>query len=136
MASPLDYAKLLIAKAHDDKIALDVLLENPQVADEIVGFHAQQVIEKAIKSVLSLKSIHYRKSHDLAELIDLLNDNGIQIPSTIEKAVDLTPFAVELRYDFLPPENESKERINRSEIRELAQKSIDWASSFLSPDKN
>ncbi len=134
MASPLEYAKLLILKAHDDKIALDVLCTNPQVADEIVGFHAQQVIEKAIKSVLSLKSIYYRKSHDLAELIDLLDDNGIQIPSSIERAVDLTPFAVELRYDFLPPEHESNERINREKISELAQNAIEWANSFLSKD--
>jgi HEPN domain-containing protein len=135
MASPLEYATLLISKARDDKFALDVLLENLKVADEIIGFHAQQIIEKTIKSVLALKSIRYRKSHDLAELIDLLKDNGIQIPSFLENAVNLTPFAVEFRYDFLPPENENSERINRAEINELAQNAIDWASSILSDNK-
>lgn len=111
---------------------MDVLCENPKVADEIIGFHAQQIIEKAIKSVLTLKTIHYRKSHDLAELIDLLKDNEIQIPSFLENVVNLTPFAVEFRYDFLPPENERSEQINRNDIRDLSHKAIEWADSFLS----
>lgn len=135
MVSPLEYSRLLLSKAKDDNVALQVLLDNTQVADEIIGFHAQQTIEKAIKAVLTLKSIRYRKTHDLAELMDLLNDNGISIPSSIEKSVELTPFAVDFRYDFLPPENENIERIKRETIHELVRNAMEWANSIISAEK-
>lgn len=132
MASPHDLARLLLSKAHDDKFAMDVLIENPKVADEIIGFHAQQIIEKAIKSILSLNSIRYRKSHDLAELIDLLRDNEISVPAFLEKTTNLTPFAVEFRYDFLPTEIGDSERINRLDLSQLAQETITWAELIIS----
>jgi HEPN domain-containing protein len=46
-----DYAALLIAKATADRDAARVLAQ-AGVADELVGFHAQQAVEKAAKAVL------------------------------------------------------------------------------------
>jgi len=100
MASPLEHAKLLLSKAQDDWAALKILLDNSQVADEIIGFHAQQIVEKALKAVLAIKSVPFRRTHDLAELIDILSDKGISVPIPMDKCVELTPFAVEYRYDF------------------------------------
>jgi HEPN domain-containing protein len=132
MASPLDHAKLLLSKAQDDWGALKILLENSQVADEIIGFHAQQIVEKALKAVLTVKAVPFRRTHDIAELIDLLIDKGISVPAPMEKSVELTPFAVEYRYDFLPSENKNAGRIARSEIRSLVLVALEWASKMLS----
>jgi HEPN domain-containing protein len=131
MALPLEQSRLLLCKAQDDWVALQVLLGTAKVADEIIGFHAQQVVEKAIKAVLSYKSISYRRTHDLAELIDLLSDNGVTIPAELEETVDLTPFAVEFRYDFLPPEGKSSDGINRDQLRDIMQKTLDWVQSVI-----
>ena len=132
MASPLDHAKLLLSKAQDDWGALKILLENSQVADEIIGFHAQQIVEKTLKSVLTVKSIPFRRTHDIAELIDLLIDKGFPVPVPMENAVELTPFAVEYRYDFLPSESKNGARIARSEIHSLVLVALEWASKMLS----
>jgi HEPN domain-containing protein len=131
MASPLDQAHLLLKKAEDDWAAVQVLIESRMIADEIVGFHAQQVIEKALKAVLSKKSITFRRTHDLIELMDLLEDNGVQIPLELEKTDVLTPYAVEFRYDILPPENVNSGRMNQSEIREIVQKALEWAKLLI-----
>jgi HEPN domain-containing protein len=132
MASPLEYALLLLSKAKDDDVALQILIENRKVADEIIGFHAQQVIEKAIKSVLAYNQIVFRKTHDLAELIDIMTDNSILFPSELENAVELTPFAVEFRYDFLPLESGKIDYMKRDSLRNLVRKSLEWANSTVS----
>lgn len=132
MALPLDHARMLFSKAQDDWAALKILLENTQVSDEIIGFHAQQIVEKSLKAVLTVKSVPFRRTHDISELIDLLNDKGISVPVPMEKSVELTPFAVEYRYDFLPPENKNTGRIARSEIRSLVLAALEWASKMLS----
>ena len=135
MASPHDYARLLILKASADFTAFQVLLSNDNVADEIIGFHAQQVIEKSLKAVLSLNSIIYRKTHDLTELTDLLSDNGIEFPLSLENAIELTPFAVEFRYDFLPPETGNVSRMERPELREIVSSILEWARLTIIGEK-
>jgi hypothetical protein len=45
--TPHDLADVFLRKARDDLTALTRLASDPQVADEIVGFHAQQAVEKA-----------------------------------------------------------------------------------------
>lgn len=127
MASQLEYSKLLIAKALDDYAVLKILIEKQEVADEIIGFHAQQVVEKVLKAILSFKSIEYRKTHDIAELIDIINDNGIDVPESIEETIDLTPFAVEFRYDFLPAEVKKTEKMSRKKILMLVNTALEWA---------
>jgi hypothetical protein len=41
-------------------------------------------------------------THRLTELADLLQDVGVEWPIQFEPLLDLTPFAVELRYAVLP----------------------------------
>ena len=121
-----EQVRLAIEKALHDFTALEVLAKDKTIADEIVGFHAQQTIEKALKAVLVYRKIVYRKTHDIAELLDLLKDNGMVIPEKIEQAVALTPFAVEYRYDFLPSDGEY-EPFDRIFALGLASNCIVWA---------
>jgi HEPN domain-containing protein len=51
-----DHALVLLRKATDDATAARKFADDPEIADAIVGFHAQQAVEKALKAVLSVVS--------------------------------------------------------------------------------
>jgi len=73
---PLDPPNVLLSKAREDEHLMLLVVNDSSVSDEQIGFFCQQAVEKAIKAVLSLHGTKYRRTHDLAELIDLLKDNG------------------------------------------------------------
>ncbi len=56
MAEPTMASEMLEA-ARRDAAAYRALVQNAAIHDSILGFHAQQVVEKAIKAVLSSKSV-------------------------------------------------------------------------------
>jgi len=57
--SDLEHAKMILVAARRDLLALSGMADQQQFADEIFGFHAQQVVEKALKAWLSLRSLEY-----------------------------------------------------------------------------
>lgn len=96
-ASPTDEARELLAAAERDRLALEILADDPRAPIEIVLFLAQQSIEKAIKSVLAHRQVAYRRTHDLV-LLERLLGPGSALPVTHELLVRLAPYAVEFRY--------------------------------------
>jgi HEPN domain-containing protein len=124
-----DHAQLLLRKAARDEIAMRVLIGSPESPDEAVGFHAQQAVEKLLKAVLSLREIPYRRTHDLAELIDVLRLHGVRIPSDLEESRRLSPFAVEFRYDQLPAMEEGP--FDRSWAQNCVRQVRQWAESLV-----
>lgn len=123
---PRDLSIRFLSKTSQDELVLDKLLEDLEESDEVWGFHAQRAAEKLFKAVLSFHSVRFRKTHDLAELMDFLIDYGIQIPDDIAEIRELTPFAVEYRYDDLF--SESGNNLNRKQIRKLIRKMRDWVN--------
>jgi hypothetical protein len=57
----LEHARLLLRKAAQDEFVLLKLIPDPASPDEMIGFHAQQAIEKMLKAVLAAKAIQYRR---------------------------------------------------------------------------
>jgi HEPN domain-containing protein len=53
MADQHDLARQFLRLAQDDHVAARALLDVAAVSDAIVGFHAQQAVEKALKAVLA-----------------------------------------------------------------------------------
>lgn len=51
---PAELAALLARKASDDATAMRELAGNSEISDEIVGFHAQQAVEKWLKAVMAI----------------------------------------------------------------------------------
>jgi len=47
---PAELAALLARKASADATAMRELADNSDISDEIVGFHAQQAVEKWLKA--------------------------------------------------------------------------------------
>jgi HEPN domain-containing protein len=60
-------AKLLLEKAEQDRYVVDRLLEDSSAPDEVVGFHAQQAVEKLMKAVLAHRSVEYQWTHQLRD---------------------------------------------------------------------
>ena len=72
-----DVARVLLAKAIEDEVLVQAVVENTDIGDAIVGFHGQQAMEKLAKAVLTAHGIAFAKTHDLDYLINLVEKNGI-----------------------------------------------------------
>ena len=94
-----DLAELLLAKAAGDISTVRALQSNPAIPDEVLGFHAQQAVEKLLKAVLASRGIEFPRTHDLALLFALGERHGLAAPPELAGADALTPWAVEFRYE-------------------------------------
>jgi HEPN domain-containing protein len=101
MNARVEAVRILLAKADQDELAARQLATDARIGDEVVGFHIQQAVEKRFKALLTFHAIPYRRTHDLLELIDQLIAHGHPVNMTLEALQELTPFAVEYRYESL-----------------------------------
>ena len=126
---PHNLGRKFLELAMRDRIALRVLGADGDVADETIGFHAQQAIEKCLKAVLILHKIEFRKTHNLDELIDLLQENALPLPPNLDDLDMFTPYAVLMRYDF-----SVNESLNREQTMILVKHVYDWANGLIGND--
>jgi HEPN domain-containing protein len=68
MTPQREEAARLLRLARRDQAALQALLGAPGVGVAVAFFHAQQAAEKALKAVMCLRALEYRRTHDLEEL--------------------------------------------------------------------
>ena len=73
----------------------------PGVYLEDLCFDAQQAAEKSIKALLLHMDVPFPYTHDLADLITLVQRNGLSVPEEIKAATALSEYAVETRYPGL-----------------------------------
>ncbi|MGH7587478.1 MAG: HEPN domain-containing protein [Gemmatimonadota bacterium] len=109
MSDP-DHARLLLEAARKDLRALEAMRDPSAFAEEIFGFHAQQAVEKAIKAWLSLLGLAYPRTHDLEALVALLDEGGETVPEAWAELIDLSDFAVQLRYEAYEYDEEPLDR--------------------------
>lgn len=114
----LDHARLLLGMARKDLRALGAMLDGNAFAEEIFGFHAQQAAEKSIKAWLSLIGRSYPRTHDLGALLELLAVPRENVPGEAWELVELTDFAVQLRYESFEYDDEPLDR--PSVVRQVA----------------
>lgn len=122
-------AERLLRKAAQDEFTIDKLASDPASPDEVIGFHAQQAVEKMLKAGLTLRGARYRRTHDLVELLDLARANGILLPEELEDVRRLSPFAAEYRYDDIPPDAE--EPFDRHWAQDCVRRTRAWAEGVL-----
>ena len=96
-------AELLLAAAKRDQQAFRALVAMPEMNDVVIGFHAHQCIEKALKAALAHAGIAFRRTHDIAGLLDLLNDAQRGVPPFSDRLDELNPYAIEARYGLVEP---------------------------------
>jgi HEPN domain-containing protein len=102
---PHDRALELLRLAQRDERGAHVLQTDPSIDHSLSGFHYQQAAEKMLKALLAEQDIDFPKTHDLAKLIQLVEQNGYEIPVSKHDLRKLSPFAATVRYeeDMLPP---------------------------------
>jgi hypothetical protein len=96
-SAPYTQAQVLLIKASEDESALQAT-GNP---DAVLGFHAQQAVEKLLKALISAHSAPFELTHNLLRLATALQNLGEVLPLTPISLSDLNDFAVEYRYDLL-----------------------------------
>ena len=87
-------------------------------------FHAQQAVEKALKAVMCMRGLEYRRTHDLEELAAQLEDAGDAPQVTQAELSRLTPYAVEYRYD-----DEAPQLLTGAEAQAIVASILDWADA-------
>jgi HEPN domain-containing protein len=126
MADQSDLARELLELARDDRAAAAALLEVGAVSDAIVGFHAQQAVEKTLKAMLAAASAEFPFTHNIALLMQLCDDADIELPASLGDADLLTPYGVALRYGTRSPGT-----LDRRAALELADAALVWAERML-----
>ena len=84
-----------------------------RISPSIFGFHAQQAVERSLKARSNLLDVMYPRIHALHELFNLLEEHGAPTADRFRRLQDLTPFAVQFRYEEFVL---SEANLNRLEV--------------------
>lgn len=124
---PAELAALLSRKASDDATAVRELAGNPEISDEIIGFHAQQAVEKWLKALMAGRGLAQLRTHDISQSVEVLEAKGVELPVPRPRLAELTVFAVPLRYEQLL----DAEPIDREARVALVDEVGSWAQAQL-----
>ncbi len=121
-----ELARLLLQKARQDLALVINVAEAEDIANEIIGFHVQQAVEKAIKAVLTRLGIQSGYTHDLSLLYQQVEEAGVIPPLPLEAVEELTVFAVQFRYMlFAEPSFDRKSGLG------VAETFVAWADATI-----
>lgn len=103
------------------------LAGNSNISDEIVGFHAQQAVEKWLKALMALRGIRQARIHDINRLVEIVEKDGVELPLDRDRLDELTQYAVPLRYEDLL----DAEPVDRDATTALVDEVRQWAEAQI-----
>lgn len=105
MADKKDLAEQLLGLAREDLAAAQALDKAEGVSDSKSGFNAQQAVEKALKAALARQGEDFPFTHDIALLIELCEDHGLQLPADFVRPIASlpTPLRFAMAWAILAP---------------------------------
>jgi HEPN domain-containing protein len=118
------------AARRSDELAACELAANPDISDEIVGFHAQQAVEKWLKAEIAARRERFKYTHDLRRLLNLAIADGPPPAVDRDSLIELTQYSVPLRYEDLL----DAEPLDRESTIELVAAVGRWAVDRLTQD--
>lgn len=128
MSSPepdlAETCRILLKKAEEDATAVREFAGNSDIADSIIGFHAQQAVEKWLKAVTAANGVRHSGIHDIDRLIELVEATGVEVSLDRDRLAVLTLYAVPLRYDELL----DAESLEREVLVTLVEEVAAWAT--------
>jgi HEPN domain-containing protein len=101
--------------------------DNPEFADEIFGFHAQQAIEKSLKAWIATLNCDFPLTHNIITLLTLLEQQGREVQQFWD-LVEYNSFAVQFRYE---PFERLDVELNREEIVGRVTQVVEFISQKL-----
>jgi HEPN domain-containing protein len=92
-----------LSKAEMDLGLAQKLYEEHSNYLEAICFHSHQAVEKYLKAFLVQRQIHFPKTHNLGELLDIIGSIDAGLSDSLREITILNPYAVEIRYpdDYL-----------------------------------
>lgn len=96
-----EVSRTLARKAKGDATAAREFAGNPDITDEIIGFHAQQAIEKWLKAVIAGRGEAFEHTHDLRRLVRVAAHDLDNAPFDVDPVIALTQYSAPLRYEDL-----------------------------------
>ncbi|MFK5969578.1 MAG: HEPN domain-containing protein [Candidatus Marithrix sp.] len=122
-------AQRFFCLAERDASAFRVLKDASDIHLSTVCFHAQQAVEKYLKSVIIQQGFELRKTHDLEAIYYILSEHGIVLPVGLEELGKLNPYAVTFRYDDM-----DIELLTRNEAENIMNTVRDWVENYLNKE--
>lgn len=123
----IEYAEMLQRRAAGDLVVCRKFVDDTDIDDSIIGFHAQQCVEKALKVALVLADVELPRTHDLESLVEQVEEAGIKVPGELSSIDWLTPWAAELRYD-------EPTALDRAAALAVAESAAHWSGALLGTD--
>ena len=108
-------------RAQAGKVSEGILYED-------LCFDCQQVVEKSLKALLVHIGVDFPWTHSIAELIELIEKTGIDIPEEIKDSVILTAYAVNTRY---PGDYEFVDEEEYREAVRIAERVYRWVGKKM-----
>jgi len=112
----LKIAKDWLGLANTDLIGAKALADLGENFFALATFHAQQAAEKAMKGYLVFNSIRVPKSHDIGDLLALIQLKDEELSELLKPCQNLTDYAVAYRYP-----DAQKEPLTHQAVREAIQ---------------
>ena len=130
MSDPQQYeiAREWLRRARSDLLLGKAALHTAGVLPADACFHAQQCAEKALKGLLTFHGIAHPRTHVLGVLLDILKSSSMQIPANVDRADQLTQYAVETRY---PGVSEPVSKAEAQKALERAAFVLQWVESQI-----
>jgi HEPN domain len=98
----------------------------------VIGFYAQQAVEKSIKGALALRDVDFPMlAHDLKFLLTLAANSGLEVPAELTGASWLTAWAITYENGEASPG-----RLDRQHAIAIGSSAVDWcfAEAGSAPD--
>ena len=108
-----------LSKADDDLGLAEHLLGESSLYPNAITFHCQQAAEKYLKALLVWRETAFPKTHDIKALLNLLAVSDAALVASLQEAIVLTSYGVEIRY---PGDRPDATPENAHEAVELARK--------------
>ena len=120
IVSELDNARELMRMARGQTRALSAMaFDDETFIENIFGFHAQRGAELAFKAWITLLGRRYERTHNVADLLTILESAGVGEAQPFAHLATLTPYAVKYVYEEI--ENPTMDRhFIVSEVNALA----------------
>ncbi|NIO85679.1 MAG: HEPN domain-containing protein [Candidatus Aminicenantes bacterium] len=132
MTEAQDVVKNWILKANNDLKTGKDEMETDEPATDTICFHMQQCVEKYLKGYLVFHEVDFRKTHDIAELIELCKSVSEKFEELYSMDADsLTVYAAEIRYPddfYMPTLEETRDCID------IAVKAMEFVKEELKKD--
>ncbi len=132
MTEASDIVKNWILKANNDLKTGKDEMETDEPATDTICFHMQQCVEKYLKGYLVFHELDFRKTHDIAELIELCKSVSEKFEELYGMDADsLTVYAADIRYPddfYMPTLEETRDCID------IAVKAMEFVKERLKND--